>query len=44
MKSTDSTESVEMTLQTLLKILDHSSDEIFVLDGEKADSLRQQGM
>ncbi|MGG3191810.1 sigma 54-interacting transcriptional regulator [Priestia megaterium] len=24
-----------MTLQTLLKILDHSSDEIFVLDGEK---------
>lgn len=35
MKSTDSTESVEMTLQTLLKILDHSSDEIFVLDGEK---------
>ncbi len=27
--------NVEMTLQTLLKILDHSSDEIFVLDGEK---------
>jgi PAS domain S-box-containing protein len=24
-----------MTVQTLLKILDHSSDEIFVLDGEK---------
>jgi PAS domain S-box-containing protein len=27
--------NVEMTVQTLLKILDHSSDEIFVLDGEK---------
>ncbi|ARK32253.1 sigma-54 interaction domain-containing protein [Halalkalibacter krulwichiae] len=29
------TDNVEMTLQTLLKILDHSSDEIFVLDSEK---------
>lgn len=26
--------NVEMTMQTLLKILDHSSDEIFVLDGD----------
>ncbi|MFC3882394.1 sigma-54 interaction domain-containing protein [Bacillus songklensis] len=35
MKSPDATGNIEMTLQTLLKILDHSSDEIFVLDGEK---------
>jgi PAS domain S-box-containing protein len=35
MKHPDTTSNVEMTLQTLLKILDHSSDEIFVLDGEK---------
>lgn len=35
MKSPDDTYNVEMTLQTLLKILDHSSDEIFVLDGEQ---------
>ncbi|WP_420912381.1 sigma-54 interaction domain-containing protein [Mesobacillus campisalis] len=28
------TGNVEMTLETLLKILDYSSDEIFVLDGE----------
>ncbi|MBV6738133.1 sigma-54 interaction domain-containing protein [Priestia megaterium] len=35
MKQPDVTSNVEMTLQTLLKILDHSSDEIFVLDGEK---------
>jgi transcriptional regulator with PAS, ATPase and Fis domain len=35
MKSPDATGNVEMTLQTLLKILDYSSDEIFVLDGEK---------
>ncbi|KAB7705537.1 AAA domain-containing protein [Bacillus aerolatus] len=32
---TDATDNVEMTLQSLLKILDYSSDEIFVLDGEK---------
>jgi PAS domain S-box-containing protein len=35
MKISTHTGNVEMTLQTLLKILDHSSDEIFVLDGEK---------
>ncbi|WHY00168.1 sigma 54-interacting transcriptional regulator [Neobacillus sp. DY30] len=35
MKITTHTGNVEMTVQTLLKILDHSSDEIFVLDGEK---------
>jgi transcriptional regulator with PAS, ATPase and Fis domain len=35
MKSPDVTCNVEMTLQTLLKILDHSSDEIFVLDGKQ---------
>ncbi|WP_257350339.1 sigma-54 interaction domain-containing protein [Pseudalkalibacillus decolorationis] len=35
MKISNPTGNVEMTLQTLLKILDHSSDEIFVLDGEK---------
>ncbi|MFB5198154.1 sigma-54 interaction domain-containing protein [Neobacillus sp. KR4-4] len=35
MKSPDATGNIEMTLQTLLKILDHSKDEIFVLDGEK---------
>lgn len=35
MKSPDATGNVEVTLQTLLKILDYSSDEIFVLDGEK---------
>ncbi|MEC1522737.1 sigma 54-interacting transcriptional regulator [Neobacillus niacini] len=35
MKLSSHTGNVEMTLQTLLKILDHSSDEIFVLDGEK---------
>jgi transcriptional regulator with PAS, ATPase and Fis domain len=35
MKSPETTCNIEMTLQTLLKILDHSSDEIFVLDGEK---------
>jgi PAS domain S-box-containing protein len=35
MKHPDATGNVEMTLQNLLKILDHSSDEIFVLDGEK---------
>ncbi|KZN99460.1 sigma 54-interacting transcriptional regulator [Bacillus badius] len=35
MKQPNEESSVEMTLQTLLKILDHSSDEIFVLDGEK---------
>ncbi|KMY55248.1 histidine kinase [Bacillus sp. FJAT-27231] len=35
MKHTEDKNSVEMTLETLLKILDHSSDEIFVLDGEK---------
>ncbi|MGM7719659.1 sigma-54 interaction domain-containing protein [Metabacillus sp. Hm71] len=35
MKSPEATGNVEMTLETLLKILDYSSDEIFVLDGEK---------
>ncbi|KMY48981.1 sigma-54 interaction domain-containing protein [Peribacillus loiseleuriae] len=35
MKSPNTTDHVEMTLQTLLKILDHSSDEIFVLDCDK---------
>jgi PAS domain S-box-containing protein len=35
MKISKHTGHVEMTVQTLLKILDHSSDEIFVLDGEK---------
>ncbi|MBY0149055.1 sigma-54-dependent Fis family transcriptional regulator [Neobacillus niacini] len=35
MKISKHTGNVEMTVQTLLKILDHSSDEIFVLDGEK---------
>jgi PAS domain S-box-containing protein len=35
MKISTHTGNVEMTVQTLLKILDHSSDEIFVLDGEK---------
>ncbi|HWO97262.1 MAG TPA: sigma 54-interacting transcriptional regulator [Bacillus sp. (in: firmicutes)] len=35
MKSPDATGNIEMNLQTLLKILDHSSDEIFVLDGEQ---------
>jgi PAS domain S-box-containing protein len=35
MKISTHTGHVEMTVQTLLKILDHSSDEIFVLDGEK---------
>lgn len=35
MKSPNATGNIEMTLQTLLKILDHSKDEIFVLDGEK---------
>ncbi|MFK2825272.1 sigma 54-interacting transcriptional regulator [Bacillus sp. B190/17] len=35
MPRVDDTSSVEMTLQTLLKILDHSLDEIFVLDGEQ---------
>jgi PAS domain S-box-containing protein len=35
MKISTHTGYVEMTVQTLLKILDHSSDEIFVLDGEK---------
>jgi len=35
MNLTNQTNNVEMTLETLLKILDHSSDEIFVLDGEK---------
>jgi PAS domain S-box-containing protein len=35
MKISNHTGNVEMTVQTLLKILDHSSDEIFVLDGEK---------
>ncbi|MEH7273689.1 sigma-54 interaction domain-containing protein [Neobacillus vireti] len=35
MKISNHTGHVEMTVQTLLKILDHSSDEIFVLDGEK---------
>jgi PAS domain S-box-containing protein len=35
MKRSNHTGNVEMTVQTLLKILDHSSDEIFVLDGEK---------
>lgn len=35
MKLSNQTNNVEMTLQTLLKILDYSSDEIFVLDGEK---------
>ncbi|MFL0365426.1 sigma-54 interaction domain-containing protein [Pseudobacillus sp. 179-B 2D1 NHS] len=34
MKHAEEKNSVEMTLETLLKILDHSSDEIFVLDGE----------
>lgn len=29
------TESIEMTMETLKKILDHSSDEIFVLDGNQ---------
>jgi PAS domain S-box-containing protein len=35
MKNPNATGNVEMTLQTLLKILNHSSDEIFVLDSEK---------
>ena len=35
MKSPEATGNIEMTVQELLKILDHSSDEIFVLDGEK---------
>jgi PAS domain S-box-containing protein len=35
MKISNHSGNVEMTVQTLLKILDHSSDEIFVLDGEK---------
>jgi TyrR family helix-turn-helix protein len=35
MKSPDATGNIEITLQTLLKILDHSSDEIFVLDGDQ---------
>ncbi|URT71465.1 sigma-54 interaction domain-containing protein [Cytobacillus firmus] len=34
MKMPTNTGNVEMTLETLLKILDYSSDEIFVLDGE----------
>ncbi|MBT2690121.1 sigma 54-interacting transcriptional regulator [Bacillus sp. ISL-47] len=34
MKMPTNTSNVEMTLETLLKILDYSSDEIFVLDGE----------
>ncbi|WP_394137699.1 sigma-54 interaction domain-containing protein [Cytobacillus oceanisediminis] len=34
MKMPANTGNVEMTLETLLKILDYSSDEIFVLDGE----------
>ncbi|WP_078412253.1 sigma-54 interaction domain-containing protein [Priestia abyssalis] len=35
MKSPNATGNIEMTLEALLKILDHSSDEIFVLDGEQ---------
>ncbi|WP_053368543.1 sigma-54 interaction domain-containing protein [Bacillus sp. FJAT-27245] len=35
MKRMEHKGNLEMTVQTLLKILDHSSDEIFVLDGEK---------
>ncbi|TYR78807.1 PAS domain-containing protein [Priestia megaterium] len=35
MKNPNVTGNFEMTLPTLLKILDHSSDEIFVLDGEQ---------
>lgn len=35
MKSPNATGNIDMTLEALLKILDHSSDEIFVLDGEQ---------
>ncbi|SDM73646.1 PAS domain S-box-containing protein [Fictibacillus solisalsi] len=35
MKTPNATGNIEMTLETLLNILDHSSDEIFVLNGEK---------